>query len=290
MTKTLADHWPEYAAEAACLGLFMLSAAVFATLLQHPASPLTPLVGATLVRRAFMGCAMGLTSAAIVCSPLGRRSGAHMNPAITFSFLRLGRIAGPDAAAYVLAQFAGGAVGIALATALLAGLPADPSVNYVATVPGPAGAAAAFAAEAAISFGMMLTVLAVSNTRGVARFTGVAAGMLAAAYIAFESPVSGMSMNPARTLGPALFSHTTSALWIYFTAPPLGMLLAAELFVRVRGLARVRCAKLHHTGDVRCIFRCGFGHGDPDSGAREGGGASALGAGEYRTQETRAAV
>jgi aquaporin Z len=252
-------HWPEYLIEAACLGLFMLSAAGFATLLRHPASPLTPAIMFApwpALQRLPMGMAMGLTAAAIIYSPLGRRSGAHMNPAVTLTFLRLGRIDGRDAAAYVTAQFAGGAFGIVVATWLLGGLPAHPAINYVATVPGAAGEFAAFAAETVISFGMMLLVLSTSNIRRLARFTGAFAGLLIAAYITLEDPLSGMSMNPARTLGPAMLAHTGRSLWIYFAAPPLGMLLAAELFVRVAGAERVRCAKLHHPSGAPCIFHC----------------------------------
>ena len=77
-------------------------------------------------------------------------------------------------------------------------------------------------------------------------------------YITFEAPLSGMSMNPARSLGPALLAGTASTLWIYFAAPLGGMLVAAELFVRTRGRGRVRCAKLHHPRHGRCIFNCGF--------------------------------
>jgi aquaporin Z len=254
-----AIHWPEYLIEAACLALFMLSAAGFATLLRHPASPLAPAIAAAVwptIQRVPMGIAMGLTAAAIIYSPLGRRSGAHMNPAVTLTFLRLGKIAAGDAAAYVAAQFAGGAAGIVAATWILGGLPSHPAVNYVATVPGAAGQLAAFAAETAISFGMMLLVLTTSNVERLARFTGAFAGVLIAAYITVEDPLSGMSMNPARTLGPALLAHTGASLWIYFTAPPLGMLLAAELFVRTAGAQRVRCAKLHHPSGIPCIFCC----------------------------------
>jgi aquaporin Z len=254
--RTVADHWPEYASEAACLALFMVSAALFATLLRHPLSPLAGWAVRPLVQRIPMGIAMGSTLVAIVYSPLGQRSGAHMNPALTLTFLRLGKMTAIDAAVYVIAQFAGGTIGIVLAMALLVGLPADPSVNFVATVPGPYGAAAAFAAETAISFGMMLLVLTVSNVSRLTRFTGVFAGLLVAVYITIEAPLSGTSMNPARTLGPAIFAHTARTLWIYFTAPPLGMLLAAELYVRRHGAEHVRCAKLHHPSNIRCIFRC----------------------------------
>jgi aquaporin Z len=252
------SHWPEYASEALCLALFMVSAATFATLLRHPLSPLAAWMPLPAVRRLPMGIAMGLTLVAIVYSPLGRRSGAHMNPAVTLTFLRLGKIAPADAAAYVVAQFAGGAAGILAATALLAGLPAHPAVNFVATVPGASGSAAAFTAEAAISFGMMLLVLTVSNTTRLMRATGVCAGILVATYIVVEAPLSGMSMNPARTFAPALLAHTVRSLWIYFTAPPLGMLLAAELYVRLRGAGAIRCAKLDHPSNIGCIFKCRY--------------------------------
>jgi aquaporin Z len=68
-----------------------------------------------------------------------------------------------------------------------------------------------------------------------------------------------MSMNPARTLASATPAGVWTALWIYFTAPPIGMLLAAEVYLRLKGEHRVFCAKLHHHNTKRCIFRCNFG-------------------------------
>jgi aquaporin Z len=256
--RTLARHWPEYLIEAACLGLFMVSAAGFATLLQHPASPIAAWHLGPVAVRVPMGAAMGLTAISIIYSPLGQRSGAHMNPAVTLAFLRLGKLAPVDAFGYVLAQFVGGSAGILAATLLLRGLPSDPSVNYVATVPGGAGRISAFAAEALISFLMMSMVLVVSNKARLAHLTGIGAGLLVAAFIVLEAPLSGMSMNPARTLGSNVLADAARTLWIYFTAPPLGMLLAAEIYVLRHGPSHVRCAKLHHGGDVRCIFRCGY--------------------------------
>jgi aquaporin Z len=261
MTR-LRHHWPEYAIEALCLALFMLSAAAFATLFQHPRSPLAGWDAAPIVRRVPLGLAMGLTAVALIHSPLGRRSGAHLNPAVTLTYCRLGKVSRWDAAAYIAAQFAGAGAGIAIAAALVPGWVSAPAVNYVATVPGAAGAAAAFAAEAAISFLMMAVVLFTSNARTFARYTGMAAGALVATFIVIEAPLSGMSMNPARTLGSNLFAGLGSSLWIYFLAPPLGMLAAAELFVRARTAHAVRCAKLLHDQSTRCIFRCGYAERD----------------------------
>ena len=250
-------HWREYLIEVAALGTFMMSAATMTVMLEHPESPLHGVVAEPMTRRVLMGIAMGFTAAAIIYSPWGRRSGAHMNPAVTLTFLRLGKIDGRDALAYVAAQFAGGVLGIALASFALARWIADPAVNYVATTPGVFGHAAAFAGEALISFLMMLVVLTASNQRRVAPFTGVIVAMLIATFIALEAPISGMSMNPARSLGPDVVGDMWRGLWIYFVAPPLGMLAAAETFLRVRGRLAVRCAKLHHDRGP-CIFNCGY--------------------------------
>jgi aquaporin Z len=251
-------HWPEYAIEATCLALFMVSAAAAATLLQHPASPLAGWSGVPLLQRIPMGVAMGLTNAALVYSPLGARSGAHMNPAVTLTFLRLRKIAPVDAAGYIVAHFIGGFAGIALATLAFAGLPAHPAVNYVATAPGSGGAPVAFAAELMMSFVLMTVVLRMTNTPRVARFTGLGASLLVALYIILEAPYSGMSMNPARTLGSNVLASMWSTLWIYLVAPPVGMLLAGEWYAHRHAAFPVRCAKLHHPTSVRCIFYCHY--------------------------------
>jgi aquaporin Z len=254
----LKNHWPEYLIEAAGLCAFMISACVFATVLFHPASPAGKVVTDPVLKRILMGVAMGSTNIALVYSPWGKRSGAHNNPALTLSFWRLGKVRLTDALFYVLAQFAGGITGVALSSLLLGGLLADPSVNYVVTVPGQAGLAVAFLSEALISFILMTVVLAVSNSKGLDQFTGLFAGILVAVYISLEAPLSGMSMNPARTLGSALSAHLWTALWLYFTAPPLGMLLATEIYTRLKGGGAVACAKLHHRNSQRCIFNCGY--------------------------------
>jgi aquaporin Z len=214
-----------------------------------------------------MGVAMGLTAAALIYSPWGRRSGAHFNPATTLTFWRLGKIAPADAALYALGQSAGGILGVLLAAALVGPPLGAPDVLYVATLPGAAGPAGAFVAEVAITFVLMSVVLRASNTARLARFTGLFAGALVATYITLEAPLSGMSMNPARSLASALPAGAWSPLWIYFTAPPLGMLLAAELYLRRRGAAAVFCAKLHHDTTQRCIFRCRYAELAPVPGA-----------------------
>jgi len=259
MLTALKTHWPEYLMEFAGLGLFMVSACSFGLLLEYPGSPAHQAIPDPFLRRMLMGVAMGSTAIAIFFSPWGQRSGGHINPAVTLTFLRLGKVEPWDAFFYVLAQFAGGVAGVQLVSVLVRDKLAHPAVNYVATLPGTGGVRPAFLAEALISFVLMVVILLVSNTRNLARYTGVFAGGLVATYITLEVPISGMSMNPARTFGSAYSAHLWNALWIYFTAPPLGMLLAAEAYVRLRGAKRVHCAKLHHANAQRCIFRCNYG-------------------------------
>lgn len=258
MLKSLSRHWPEYFMEAAGLAFFMVSACLSAALLFYPFSPVQRLIPDPTLARVVMGVVMGLTAVTIVYSPWGKQSGAHLNPSLTLTFLRLGKVAPWDAAFYVIAQFAGGTTGVLVAAAILGRVIVHPSVHYVATVPGPRGPWAAFVGEGLISFVLMSTILVVSNHRTLARYTGFFAGALVTTYISLEAPISGMSMNPARTFGSALPAHVWSALWVYFTAPLLGMLLAAELYLRLRGSRNVICAKLHHHNNKRCIFRCGY--------------------------------
>jgi aquaporin Z len=248
------DHWPEYAMEAALLGGFMLSACLFASLLFYPGSPVVQCIPGPFLRRVLMGIAMGSTAVALNYSPWGKQSGAHYNPAVTLTFTRLGKVAPGDAIGYVAAQFVGSVLGVLAGVILVRQMLAHSAVHYVVTKPGQAGVVVALGAEIVISFILMTVVLTVSNRRNIARYTGLYAGLLVATFITFEAPLSGMSMNPARTLGSAFWAHDWTALWIYFVAPLIGMLSAAELHLRRRGRSDVFCAKLHHQNDKRCIF------------------------------------
>jgi aquaporin Z len=256
MRDALRRHWRELLIEGALLGLFMISAATFCVLLEHPSSPIRRALPDANLRRALMGIAMGATAVALIYSPWGKRSGAHMNPAVTLTFWRLGKVRGTDAALYAGSQLVGGLLGAGIAAFLLKGSLADPAVHFVVTAPGPRGALVALFAEVFISFVLMSTVLASSTSRRLAPFTGVFCGGLVALFITFEAPLSGMSMNPARSLASAVPAGDFMALWVYFLAPPLGMLLAVEVR-RVAGLASSAfCGRLSPHGRARCPF-CG---------------------------------
>src|SRR5262245_8761698 len=133
----------------------MLSAAGFTTLFQAPGSPLRDAIASDFARRACIGVAMGLSAMALVYSPVGQRSGAHMNPAMTLTWFRLGKVRGRDALGYAAAQFAGGALGVGLAAVTLGTAFENAPVSWVATLPGVTGPGVAFLAEVAISFVLM---------------------------------------------------------------------------------------------------------------------------------------
>lgn len=253
MLETFKNNWINYLMEAAELGVFMISAALFATLLYHP-DFIGQKISVPLLRDALMGAAMGLTAIGIIYSPFGKRSGAHFNPAATLTFFRLGKVHTHDAVFYVIFQFIGGLLGVILSALILAKAIQHPAVNYVVTVPGKEGLAVAFIAEMLMSFINITVVLHVSNNEKISHFTGIFIGVLVMLYITFEAPLSGFSINPARTFASALPANVWNGIWIYFTAPPLGMLLAAEAYIFLKGRQNTGCAKLHHKNNKPCIF------------------------------------
>jgi aquaporin Z len=256
---SLRDHWPEYLMEAGEITLYMFLVCAFATLLLHPTSPLRRLIHSVIFRRALLGFLVGSAVVAIIMTPWGKQSGGHFNPAITLTFYRLGKLAFWDAFFYMAAQFTGAAAGVGIAAYVLRDAPKSPSVRYAVTAPGIFGNGGAFAGEVLISFVLMMGILVASNRTALARYTPYLVGALYTTFITFETPLSGMSMNPARTFGSAFRGGYWQAFWIYLIAPTVGMLAGAEIFLRARKGIGPYCAKVHHANDKRCIFRHGYG-------------------------------
>ena len=244
-----------YAIEAICLGIFMVVATLATTALQLPASSLHQAIADPLIRRLLIGIVIGMTAISIIYSPWGKRSGAHLNPAVTLTFWRLKKIRTIDAGFYILAQYLGAISGVWVAGLLIGRSIADPAINYIVTVPGMAGELAAFGAEFLLSLGLMTLVLQVSNRPQISQLTGLFSGILLATYITFAAPLSGMSMNPARTFASALPAGVWHGFWIYCIAPPLGMQLAAEVYLRF-GKKKTQmqiCSKLCPNNTTDCI-------------------------------------
>ncbi|MBM0745163.1 aquaporin (plasmid) [Phormidium sp. CLA17] len=261
--ETFKEHLPEYLMEAAELGLFMVSAGVFTILFEHPDSPVHQAIANSDLRRFLIGVAMGTTAIALIYSPWGKQSGAHMNPAITLTFYRAGKIKRQDAIFYVVFQCLGGLAGVSLVALLFGSLFTQPPVSYVVTVPGWLGWMGALLGEWVIAFMMMMMVLLTSNHPKLNRYTGIFAGCLVMLYVTLEAPLSGFGMNPARSFASALPAQNWTAFWLYVLVPPLSMFSAAALYQVWFGHRAVKCAKLHHLNHKRCIFRCSYHHQEP---------------------------
>jgi aquaporin Z len=240
--------------EAGELTLYLFAVCTFVTILQHPASPVRQFIPSAFVRHALMGLAMGAITIAILFTPWAKQSGGHFNPAMTLTYYWLGKVQPWDAFFYVVAQFSGAISGVYIARFVVGSALRQNAVMCAVTEPGPLGSAVAFVGELAISFILMITVLFATNRTTLGRYTPYLVGLLLAIYYAFESPLSGMSTNPARSFGSALHADYWRAIWVYFTAPVLGMLLGAQVFLWVRRGAGPYCAKLNHDNNTRCIF------------------------------------
>jgi aquaporin Z len=251
-------HWRLYVDEGVELAVFMISACFFTVWLFNPALPALHFLPSTALRRLLMGISMGGTAILIIRSPMGKRSGAHFNPAITLTYFRLEKIDKLDAAFYVVSQFIGGICGVGLSALCLGSSLAVPSVDYAVTVPGRGGPTGAFCAEYFMAALLMLVVLWFSNRPQFAQYTSYLVGILIMFYVFVFAPVSGFSINPARTTGSAVFANIWTAVWLYFVAPVLGMMTSAEIYLRIYGIENVLCAKLHPDPDYPCPFLCTF--------------------------------
>jgi aquaporin NIP len=162
----------------------------------------------------------------------GDVSGAHLNPAVTISFAAAHRFPWPEVPAYLVSQFAGAFLASGFLFALF---PENSTLG--ATLP--AGSdLQSFILEAVLTFVLMLVVLSVSTGAKEKGITaGIAVGSVIALEAMFAGPISGASMNPARSLAPAIVSGHLDHLWIYLLATPLGALLAVPVCCGVRGKA-----------------------------------------------------
>ena len=244
--------------EAAELGALMFCTCLFSTLLYSAGSPLQKLALPERVKPVLMGVAVATVTFLIIRSPFGRRSGAHINPAITLTYLWLGRIHRWDAICYMTAHFTGAVVGVLLARLTLGKHLSSAPVRYVVTLPGMKGSLIAFAAELMLAAVLMGIVLFASNHRRLAPFSPLFVAMITVSFAALGSSISGFSVNPARSFSSALFAWLWRGIWIYFAAPALGMLGAAAAYIRTMGPNRVYCAKVFHDLQSPCPFPCRF--------------------------------
>jgi aquaporin Z len=217
-----------YAAE-----LFGTALLVFAGLsvvigLNGEGSPLFAHVPEPGARRALTGFLFGSIGAAIAFSPLGRISGAHINPAVTFAFWLEGKINWRDAGAYVAAQCAGAVLG---AMPLLMWGDMGRSLRLAATLPSPSVPVLWPLLGEALCTGLLVgLIFAMAAHKPTQPFTPLVNPPLFAFLVWLEAPLSGASANPARSLGPAVVAMTWQGHWIYWLGPSLGAAFTVALF------------------------------------------------------------
>lgn len=234
MIESIKMHWHIYFMEAFGLAGFVIGAGLLTILLEHPDLPVmkSSLGKYAVLRRIPLGIIMGSYITGVILL-FGKKSGAHINPSVTWTFFRLGKINFTDALFFTIAQFAG-AIGAALLLKFTIGnWFGHPLINYGNTAPKPPhNTVTAFIAEFIISFILMLAVLMAGSSKRFEKYVALISGILIALYLIIELPFSGMSLNPARSFSGALAANKWEHLWIYFVAPTLAMLTAVEVYLQ----------------------------------------------------------
>ena len=248
-------HWPEYAAE--LLGTaFLVFAGVSAVVFDFgTGSPLAQVLPDAGIRRLITGRLFAGSGALVAISPLGRLSGGHINPAVSLAFWMQGKMHHLDLGGYILGQLLGAVAGSLLVVLVWGGRAA--SVGYGTTLPGTGHPLwMVFLAEASLSFLLVLSIFVFVSHHRLMRWTPLMVWILVAVMVWLEAPISGTSLNPARSFGPALVSWLWSSHWLYWVAPPIGALLAVGAFrLLTAGERDVLTGKLFHVSHYRSVFK-----------------------------------
>jgi aquaporin Z len=218
-------------------------------------SPVAALLPDPGLRRLMTGFLFGATGASIAVSPLGKTSGAHINPVVTLAFWTKGKMTARHALGYMFAQLAGGVAG---ALPLLAWGRMGGSIEFGGTFPG-AGFTflQATLGEVITTFGLIAGLFLFLGHSRLRAYTPLLFPFLYAVMVYLEAPVSGTSTNPARSIGPSLVAAHWRGWWIYWVGPLLGtfVALAAGKFCSPRRF-EIEVAKIYHFDhDPHGVFR-----------------------------------
>jgi aquaporin Z len=244
--------WRVFAAEFVGTALLVLIGLSLVILMFGTGTPLVSLIPSEGLRRLITGFLFGTTGACIALSPVGKESGAHINPAVTLAFRLMGKLDLRTTLGYIGAQLIGAVVG---SLPLLLWGTMGKSVAFGATLPG-AGTtlSTALLGEVITTFTMVALLAVFLGFRNIRPFTPAIFPPLYAIMVWAEAPISGTSTNPARSIGPSVISGQWQGWWIYWAGPLAGMLLAV---LACSFLAkRIEVAKLYYfESDRDRLFR-----------------------------------
>jgi aquaporin Z len=248
-------NWAEYTAElvGTAFNIFVgLSAVVFNF---GQGLPMEHLIPDKSIRLLITGLIFSGSGALFAISPLGKLSGGHISSSVTLAFWAHGKMHGQDAVGYIVAQFIGAILGAILMVSVWGKYAG--SVYNGMTLPG-AGYALwfVFLAEVFVTFLLVLSIFLFVCNHRLMRWTPLMTWLLITAIVWQEAPISGTSLNPARSIGPAFVTGLWRDQWLYCIAPPLGALLAVAMF-RLLSMGRrdVLSCKMFHAPHYRSIFK-----------------------------------
>ena len=216
--------WQAFLSELVGTALLVVIGLSLVILMFGTGSPIARILPDEGVRRLITGFLFGTTGALIALSPIGKESGAHINPVVTLGFWLMGKLDAQTVFGYVLAQLAGASLG---ALPLLAWGSMGRSVAFGATLPGEGySIGTVLLGEVVTTFAMVAGLCVFLGFRRLRPLTPALFPPLYAFMVWSEAPISGTSTNPARSLGPAIVSGQWRGFWIYVAGPLIGTLAA----------------------------------------------------------------
>ena len=216
-------------------------------------SPVAKLIPDVPVRRLVTGFLFGCTGCLITLSPVGKISGAHINPAVSIAFWLRGKMKTHAMLAYVFSQMFGAVTGC---LPLLFWGAQGKSVNYGNTIPGSAGIAAAFIGEAITTACLVTVIFSFVGSPKLRNYTPYTMPFLYSFMVWAEAALSGCSTNPARSFGPAVVSIVYNGYWVFWAGPVVGVLIVVALF---------RWLRLHHYYKIEAARVSYHNHHSPES-------------------------
>ena len=249
--QLLKTKWKPFLAEFIGTGLLLLLGLSLVIFMFGNGAPGADLIPNVKLRQAITGFLFGCVGASIALSPLGKVSGAHVNPAVTLGFRLMGKMNIPDTIGYIISQLAGAVVGC---LPLLIWGSLGRSINFGATAPGANfGLWTALLGEVITTFLLVTTLCVFIASRRLRNYTPFIVPFLYSIMVPLEADISGTSTNPARSLGPSVISGQWQDWYIYWIGPFIGMLIA--IFICSFFAHRIEVAKLYHfESDGRRFF------------------------------------